>query len=115
MFLLPFYVSLMSGEADEVPQPVLAPGIDHEGAACIEDAEEMRAEHMKMLIEWRRAVVRGADREYVSSDGTIYDKSLTDTCLEQCHTNKSEFCDQCHDYASVEPGCWSCHNIVEGD
>ena len=28
--------------------------------------------------------------------------SLSNTCLD-CHSNKAEFCDNCHTYASVKP------------
>ena len=35
--------------------------------------------------------------------------SLTRTCMLQCHTNKAEFCNKCHEYANVEPYCWECH------
>jgi hypothetical protein len=34
--------------------------------------------------------------------------SLSNTCLD-CHSNKAEFCDRCHNYASVSPYCWDCH------
>jgi hypothetical protein len=34
--------------------------------------------------------------------------SLQNTCM-QCHPNKAEFCDRCHNYASVKPYCWDCH------
>jgi len=37
-----------------------------------------------------------------------FDMSLSNTCLS-CHTNKAEFCDKCHGYASVDPYCWDCH------
>ncbi|MGD8893899.1 MAG: menaquinol oxidoreductase, partial [Desulfobacterales bacterium] len=30
------------------------------------------------------------------------------TCLD-CHEEKAEFCDKCHNYASVSPYCWECH------
>jgi hypothetical protein len=26
-----------------------------------------------------------------------------------CHSNKSKFCDQCHNYVDVDPFCWDCH------
>ena len=119
IFSVPFVYSHMS-DADEVPEPQLSEKAEAAGQ-CIEDVDYMRAQHMDLLINWRDDVVRGADRAYYPSedkylnDGEPWDKSLTDTCLEQCHTNKSEFCDQCHSYVSVEPNCWDCHNIVEGD
>jgi hypothetical protein len=31
-----------------------------------------------------------------------------------CHSNKKEFCDTCHDYSSVTPYCWSCHIEPKG-
>ncbi len=111
IFTIPFwYSTLVTGDAEEVPDIVIAP---EAGDQCIEDVDYMRAKHVDLLNTWRDDVVRGADREYVSEEyGVTYDKSLTDTCLEQCHTNKSDFCDQCHTYVNVEPGCWECHNIV---
>ena len=111
IFTIPFWYSQVSGDADEMPVLVIP---SEAGDECVEDVDYMRAKHMDLLNTWRDDVVRGADREHESEEypGVIYDKSLTDTCLEQCHTNKSEFCDQCHGYVNVEPGCWECHNIV---
>lgn len=80
---------------------------------CVEPADYMRANHMQILDDWRDDVVRNNDRYHVSQEyGTEYDKSLSSegkkSCMS-CHTNKSEFCDACHDYASVKPYCWTCH------
>jgi hypothetical protein len=68
----------------------------------------MRATHMEMLDEWRDRVVREGERMYQASDGKSYEMSLTHTCLE-CHSNKAEFCDACHNYTAVTPYCWDCH------
>jgi hypothetical protein len=27
----------------------------------------------------------------------------------ECHSNKTKFCDQCHNYMGVAPYCWDCH------
>jgi hypothetical protein len=83
---------------------------------CIMPTDWMRANHMQMLIDWRENVVRvnerkvttSRGREFVSPDGKKYLASLTNTCLE-CHSNKAQFCDQCHNYAAVAPNCWGCH------
>ena len=75
---------------------------------CVEPKSYMRTGHMKLLDEWRNDVVRDANRLYKSSTGKIHDKSLQNTCME-CHSNKSKFCDQCHNYAGVAPFCWECH------
>lgn len=75
---------------------------------CVEDTAWMRENHMKLLDEWRNEVVRDGEMQYVSSDGTVYEKSLDDTCLE-CHSNPEEFCNKCHENANVELYCWDCH------
>jgi hypothetical protein len=68
----------------------------------------MRSSHMDLLNAWRDDVVRRADRVWVGPHGKEYDKSLSLTCMG-CHSNKAEFCDRCHNYASVNPYCWECH------
>lgn len=75
---------------------------------CIEDTEFMRSNHMELLNDWKVQVVREGNRIYVAEDGKEYLMSLQNTCLE-CHSNKEEFCDACHDYSGVEPNCWTCH------
>jgi hypothetical protein len=77
---------------------------------CIEDTEFMRTDHMKLLVNWRDQAVRQGNRRYVAKNGKVYEISLTGTCL-QCHSNKEEFCDRCHNYVGAKPNCWSCHNI----
>ena len=75
---------------------------------CVRSTDYMKAEHMQLLDVWRDTVVRRGARIYVSPDGKEYNMSLSNTCLD-CHSNKTEFCDRCHDYASVRPYCWDCH------
>jgi cytochrome c553 len=83
---------------------------------CVMPTEWMRANHMQLLIDWRENVVRTKEqkvktsrgRDYVTPDGKTYLASLTNTCME-CHSNKKEFCDKCHNYAAVAPNCWGCH------
>jgi hypothetical protein len=64
--------------------------------------------HMDLLNEWRDDVVRKGKRIYTSPGGKKYNMSLSNTCME-CHSNKAEFCDECHQYAGVDPYCWNCH------
>ena len=114
IFTLPFWYSQAQGEADYEPHPDTSQLIEAGITQCVEDTDYMTSKHMDLLDEWRDDVVRGASRDYQSEEyGTVYDKSLTDTCLQQCHDNKSDFCDQCHSYVGVKPTCWDCHNIVE--
>jgi hypothetical protein len=81
---------------------------------CVESSEYMRAEHMQMLDQWRDAVVREGKTHYVSASGQPFEMSLDDGCLK-CHSNRDEFCDSCHDYASVEVYCWDCHDATRAN
>lgn len=75
---------------------------------CVESKEYMKREHMKMLNDWRDWVVRDGNTIFTASDGKQYTMSLQKTCMK-CHSNKKDFCDQCHNYAAVLPYCWDCH------
>jgi hypothetical protein len=105
----PLWYSSASGQGRPQPDPVLP----QDETACIESTEFMRASHMDLLDEWRNSVVRDGDREYMASDGNMYEKSLSRTCMS-CHTNMSQFCDECHTYLGVEVTCWNCHVAPEG-
>ena len=101
----PFWFNM--GKAAPAPELVLTAKAKA-AKTCVMPTEFMKAEHMQLLDVWRHNVVRGADRMFVSPDGKLYNMSLSNTCLD-CHSNKAEFCDRCHDYASVRPYCWDCH------
>jgi hypothetical protein len=96
-----------AGKAAKAPEPVLS---EKAKAAqqCVEAASYMKTDHMKILDEWRHEVVRNDERYYKSSTGKVHYKGLQTTCME-CHSNKTKFCDQCHDYVGVDPYCWECH------
>ena len=68
----------------------------------------MTTQHMQLLDVWRDSVVRDGNRLYINAEGKSYNMSLSNTCLD-CHSNTTEFCDRCHNYASVTPYCWDCH------
>lgn len=108
LILFPVWYNLASGRAAYRPEIVVKtrslPGKDK----CVMPAEYMRTTHMTLLKDWREAVVRDGDRNYTSPDGRRFRRNLTDTCLD-CHSNKSSFCDRCHDFAAVQPNCWDCH------
>jgi hypothetical protein len=74
---------------------------------CIAPKEFMRANHMRVLNEWRNASVREGKRVHVTPDGRRFDKSLN-TCIG-CHAQNPMFCFMCHQYANVKPTCWNCH------
>ncbi|WP_407309092.1 sulfate reduction electron transfer complex DsrMKJOP subunit DsrJ [Desulfosporosinus sp. SB140] len=104
---------------------------------CVEPAAYMRANHMQLLNQWRDAYVRDGQTVYVNSQGKSFDINI-DTCTK-CHYSNStassttstaassatgvsnpavnssdQFCVTCHNYASVKPTCWSCHNEPGG-
>jgi len=90
------------GQAVSGPKPVLPEG------RCVESKEFMRAYHMQLLNEWRVLAVREGMRVYTSSDGRRFWISLQKGCME-CHRNKQQFCDKCHDFLAVKTYCWNCH------
>ncbi len=116
IFVVMVTFPLWYGAVKSPPAPVLSldtPVINSmQNKKCVEDKAFMRAGHMKMLNVWRDEVVREGRREYASKDGRKFEKSLTGTCL-QCHSNKSRFCDRCHNYVGAKPSCFNCHIIPE--
>ena len=109
LITLPFWYNSASGQAQYVPEFTY----DSTATKCIESTEFMRANHMDVLDDWRLEVVRGENRFYKASDGQVYEKSLTNTCMS-CHRSTEKFCSKCHDYAAVEqPNCWNCDNDFE--
>ena len=105
IFSFPFWYSM--GKAGKAPEVVLTPKAK-EAKVCVSDTQWMSANHPLLLDQWRDTVVRNNQRIYVNEHGKEFTMSLSNTCLD-CHSNKTEFCDRCHDYASVSPYCWECH------
>ena len=102
-FTLPFWGNATTGKVSR-PAIVLPEGEKE----CIESAAFMRAEHMRILNEWRDAALRDGKRSYVATDGKIWEISLQNTCM-RCHTDKAQFCDTCHTANNVTTYCWDCH------
>ncbi len=108
LFTFPFVYNI--GKANVMPEPKInTPAINElTEKKCVESKQFMRAEHMQLLNQWRDWAVRKGERVYVNSEGKPYTISLQNTCMH-CHSNKKEFCDQCHNYMAVNPYCWNCH------
>ncbi len=105
VFTFPFWYN--HGVAAKAPDPVLTQTAK-EAKTCVDNTAFMRKNHMELLNDWRNMAVRNGERMYRGDNGKEYDVSLQNTCLH-CHSNKAEFCDRCHQYASVAPYCWDCH------
>ena len=106
-FPLWYNFAIKAGKAAPAPTPVLT---EKAKAAkeCVMSKAYMTTEHMQLLDLWRTSVVRDAKRIFVNEQGKAFNMSLSNTCLD-CHSNKAEFCDSCHNYASVRPYCFDCH------
>lgn len=110
LFTFPFWFNVLTGTSYAKPELKL-PADQKE---CIESVEYMRAEHMQLLNTWRDKVVRDGMRVYTATNGKEWNMSLQNTCMD-CHANKEEFCDKCHDANSVSPYCWTCHIAPKGN
>jgi len=107
----PLWYGVVSGGPtfESLPNP--------EGLECIESRDYMRANHMRLLTDWRDEVVREGDRIYTAQNGAQHEKSLTKNCMS-CHGEVDEdgesaspatYCLDCHDYVGVKTYCWDCH------
>ena len=75
--------------------------------ACVAPTEEMRRDHMRMLLHQRDRTVRRGVRE---------PRFSLKNCVE-CHAahdtgsvlGTDGFCSSCHAYASVSMDCFECH------
>jgi len=101
----PYWYNSTAGKLGHMPE------VEKPEGQCVEDAKWMAANHMLLLQQWRTEAIR-----HGSEGGRIYHSFTTgkdyyasiNTCWE-CHKNKEEFCDKCHDYIGIKPECWDCH------
>lgn len=112
VILVTFPIWYNLGRATPPPDPKIDTPVIQEMKVkqCVEPKQAMKGNHMKILDEWRHTVVRNGERIYTAPDGKQYDMSLQNTCMK-CHSNKTQFCDQCHNYLKVNPYCWDCHIV----
>ena len=89
--------------------------VDKSKGSCVLPGEQMRREHMKILMH---------RRDDTMFKGIRGGKASLSACLS-CHMVKDEktgkpvtiaspkhFCRVCHDYTAVKVDCWSCHKSV---
>jgi len=106
IILLPLAASLVGfalAAGREVPEVFLEKA-DPRWESCVRDAEYMRFYHMDFLKEVREDVVRAGIKGGVTLAG-----------CGDCHRNRVEFCDKCHNAASVSLDCFGCHFYPETD
>jgi hypothetical protein len=91
------------------PARVALPSINIEkGEKCVAPVDEMRRNHMKMLVHQRdQTMHRGIRSAQHSLKGCI-------DCHASPKTNsvlgKDGFCASCHAYAAVRMDCFECHS-----
>jgi len=100
IILFPVALSLVGfvfSRGGELPEVFLeAP--DPEWENCYRSATYMRFRHMDLLKEVRGDVIREGLKG-----------GLTLAGCGDCHHNRDQFCDKCHEAASVSLDCWGCH------
>ncbi len=110
LFTSPLWINIFGGQTSVKPNIQLPKDANE----CVYPTEYMKNYHMDLLNDWRDKVVRDNQRfllkngNFVDFRGKKMEMSLSHTCMK-CHNNKSQFCDQCHNYLSVNPYCWDCH------
>ena len=100
VMLLPLILSLggvVLGREPEVPQVFLEVP-DPRWEACVRDATYMRFRHMELLKQVREEVIREGMKGGITLAG-----------CGDCHHNRDQFCDKCHEAASVHLDCFGCH------
>ncbi len=100
----PFWYNTVSGKSGYVPKPE----IPADKKECVEPKAYIRVNHKDLLEAWKTSVVREGGAFYKASNQKRYLMSLNRTCMN-CHTDKTKFCDQCHNYMGVTNKCWDCH------
>ena len=99
------------GKSNIVRDPKAAEIMQLMGLQCVEKKTFMRANHMQLLDEWRDSVVRKGNSLYKASDGKNYVMSLQNTCMN-CHSDKNETCNACHNNIAIKHTCDGCHNSI---
>jgi len=109
VFLLAVLFPFFWNNIGETPMPkAMVNKISEE--LCVFPVTQMRASHMQLLDEWREDVVRRGNRQFVTTDGRTFEKSLSKTCME-CHSLQQ--CEDCHHTLNVQTYCWDCHVLPD--
>jgi hypothetical protein len=96
------FAVLSRAAGPEPPSPYLEP--PKPNTTCVLPREGMRYEHMKHLRSLRDEVLRDGKRAQVEGA-----RAQGITSCRSCHAHRAEFCDRCHERASVRLDCFGCH------
>lgn len=106
-----FVVAAFADSEDKRARRVAVPAIKIErGDVCVAPIDEMRRDHMKMLLQQRDRTMRQGLRE---------PRFSLKNCVD-CHASPKTgsvlgnegFCSTCHSYAAVKIDCFECHTPI---
>jgi hypothetical protein len=105
-------LSLVAGSVSShvvVPQPKSV-----KGESCVEPVDEMRRNHMRMLLHQRDdTVISGIRTREHSLVGCIGCHADTNDSGEYIRVDApGQFCSTCHEYTAVKMDCFQCHAAV---
>jgi hypothetical protein len=99
--LLYSVVGYVGAQGKQSSQPFIEkPDAKYE--SCVRETEYMRYHHWDLLRGIRIKVVRHGEPQEIGFD----------KCRE-CHPNRAQFCNRCHNAVSLYPDCWGCHYYPE--
>ena len=94
-------VHYVLAKSDATPQPFVERP-DEKYDECVRETSYMRFHHMDLLAELRDQVVREGARG-----------ELGISKCRECHPNRAQFCNRCHDAVNLHPDCFGCHYYPE--
>ncbi|MFC1575676.1 hypothetical protein ACFL5A_03395 [Gemmatimonadota bacterium] len=106
LIILPVGISILGlviPDGPDMPQ-VFLEEVDPRWEACVQEASYMRFRHMDVLKEERRKVIREGLKGGITLAG-----------CGDCHVNRDQFCDKCHEEADVILDCWGCHYYLTAE
>jgi hypothetical protein len=103
VILVPIFYSVFGGVAgDDGDSPPFLVMPDPKYEQCVKETTYMRFHHWELLRQVREEYVRHGIRGDISLHG----------CRE-CHADREQFCNQCHNAVNLKPDCFGCHYYPE--
>lgn len=105
--LLGFSTIVASG----IPVPDIPKG---KGDSCVEPTDDMRKNHMKYILHQRDETMRKGIRTKTHSLKECINCHVVndENNMPVVYKDERHFCNSCHEYASVQIDCFSCHTSV---
>ena len=106
VIVLPLVFSILGLAMPDDPErpQVFLEDVDPQWENCVRDSSYMRFRHMDVLKEIRSEVIREGLKGGITLAG-----------CGDCHLNRDQFCDKCHQVANVILDCWGCHYYLTAE